>query len=111
MAKTRSSLRNGTAKKKRKSNITQGLSVDHTVRKPSDEPLLERIVRINQTNRRKQVGLSQKALGIHIGVSQPHIAALEADWKMQSPNLVMLEKLAGALNCTAADLVTPGRFS
>lgn len=80
-------------------------------RDPRTEPAIERIVRLNQTHRRSGLGLSQRQLAAMLDVSQAHIAALELANKPQTPSLEFLERLANALGCSAAELVTPGRFA
>lgn len=53
---------------------------------------------------RKKVGLTQVALAKRVGIARETIASYETNG--QDPRMSVARKLAVALNCTVADLVT-----
>lgn len=54
--------------------------------------------------RRTELGLSQRALAKHVGVSDAYITQLETRLRI-NPSLTVLKKLAKALKVTLAELV------
>lgn len=70
---------------------------------------IHRTVAENLKARRKQLGLSQRALAERIGIAHPSINRWEN--MLESPNLGWLEKLAENLDTTVVKLVTPGCYA
>lgn len=67
----------------------------------------ESLIKILGTNiavRRKALGMSQEILAEKIGITQQALARMEQG--KIAPKLTRLPELAGALQCTAAELVT-----
>ncbi|MDN5941445.1 MAG: helix-turn-helix domain-containing protein [Nitrospira sp.] len=54
--------------------------------------------------RRMQLGLSQRALALRVGVSDAYITQLETRERI-NPSLAVLKKLAKALHVTVGELV------
>ena len=64
--------------------------------------LVARNVRLSRLAR----GLTQEALASRAGVSQQYISELERG--RRNPTVLALAELAGALNSTPVELITPG---
>lgn len=109
MSTSREKLREAALKTNRKRKTTKGLPPQY--RDPRAEPAIERVVRLNHTNRRKTLGITTRALADLLGCSQAHVSYMESAKKFQHPNLQMIDAMAKALHCTPADLVTPGKFT
>jgi transcriptional regulator with XRE-family HTH domain len=54
-------------------------------------------------------GISQEALAVDAGIDRTYVSRLERG--LENPTVAVLERLAGALNCEAADLLDKAKVS
>lgn len=75
------------------------------------EPWIRRVLRYNLRNRRVQCGYTQHDVAAFLRVTQEYVSEIESPKDHKVPSIERIQELAQCYGCTAADLMTPNRFT